>query len=128
MTLNTGIQATSSAALYTMAISFALFFFYRQSFPSANFRGTGCVLTFLLSLLTLHVFRAVLRLQREAHLGYRSDSPFSVSRGYANSFGKISGIHFPHSRQSCLRYPHGTVPMPRSTPGRFSGSPVGRSS
>ena len=64
MTLNTGIQATSSAVLYTMAISFALFFFYRQVFFSRIFAVTGCVLTFLLSLLTLHVFRAVLRSKR----------------------------------------------------------------
>ena len=64
MGFNTGVWAMARAVFYTMSIAFALFFFYRQTLLSRVFAVTGCVLTFLLSLLTLHVFRAVLRSRR----------------------------------------------------------------
>lgn len=64
MGFNTGAWAMARAVFYTMTIAFALFFFYRQTLLSRVFAVTGCALTFLLSLLTLHVFRAVLRSKR----------------------------------------------------------------
>lgn len=69
MAFNTGIKAMGKSVFYTMTIAFALFFFYRQTLFSRVFAVTGCFLTFLLSLLTLHIFRAVLRSKR---------GPFSV--------------------------------------------------
>jgi Undecaprenyl-phosphate glucose phosphotransferase len=64
MGFNTGVWAMARAVFYTMTIAFALFFFYRQTTFSRVFAVTGCALTFVLSLLTLHVFRAVLRSRR----------------------------------------------------------------
>jgi len=64
MSFNTGVWAMARAVFYTMTIAFALFFFYRQTLLSRVFAVMGCVLTFLLSLLTLHIFRAVLRSRR----------------------------------------------------------------
>ena len=61
VTFHTGIQAMGKAVFYTMTVAFALFFFYRHALFSRIFVVTGCVLTFLLSLLVLHIFRAVLR-------------------------------------------------------------------
>lgn len=69
MGFHTGAWAMARAVLYTMTTAFALFFFYRQTTFSRVFAMTGCVLTFLLSLLTLNVFRAVLRSKK---------SPFRV--------------------------------------------------
>lgn len=64
MGFNTGVWAMARAVFYTMTISFALVFFYRQTSFSRVFAVTGCALTFLLSLLILHVFRGVLRSRR----------------------------------------------------------------
>lgn len=64
MGFNTGVWAMARAVFFTMTIAFALFFFYRQTLLSRVFAVTGCVMTFLLALLTLHVFRAVLRSRR----------------------------------------------------------------
>lgn len=61
MTFHTGIRAMGKAVFYTMMIAFALSFFYRHALFSRIFVLTGCLLTFLLSLLVLHIFRAVLR-------------------------------------------------------------------
>ena len=56
VTFHTGIQAMGKAVFYTMTVAFALFFFYRHALFSRIFVVTGCVLTFLLSLLVLHIF------------------------------------------------------------------------
>jgi len=64
MAFNTGAWAMARAVFYTMTIAFALFFFYRHTTFSRVFAVTGCALTFVLSLLTLHVFRAALRSRR----------------------------------------------------------------
>ena len=64
LTFHTGIRAMGKAVSYTMIFAFALFFFYRHTLFSRIFVVTGCGLTFLLSLLALHIFRAVLRSKR----------------------------------------------------------------
>jgi len=64
MGFHTGVWAVARAVFYTMTIAFALFFFYRQTAFSRVFAVTGGALTFALSLLTLHAFRAVLRSRR----------------------------------------------------------------
>lgn len=64
LTFNTGIRAMGKAVSYTMTIAFGLFFFYRHTLFSRIFVVTGCGLTFLLSLLALHIFRSVLRSKR----------------------------------------------------------------
>jgi len=64
MTFRTGIRAIGKAVSYTMIFALLIAYFYRHALFSGIFAFTGCALTFLLSLLTLHVFRAVLRSRR----------------------------------------------------------------
>lgn len=64
MSFRTGVIAMGKAVSYLMAAVLAVFFFYRNAEFSRIFAVAGCVLTFLISLLTLHVFRAVLRSRR----------------------------------------------------------------
>ncbi len=64
LSFSTGVLAMGKAVIYLMVAVLTVFFFFRKVEFSRIFAVTGCVLTFLFSLLTLHVVRAVLRSQR----------------------------------------------------------------
>ena len=61
VTFDSGVRAVGKSVLYMMTVVLVVFFFYRQAEVSRIFVITGCLFTFLLSLLTVHSFRAILR-------------------------------------------------------------------
>jgi Undecaprenyl-phosphate glucose phosphotransferase len=64
ISFDTGVGALAKAVFWMITIVLSLFFFYRPTQFSRIFAVTGCVLTFLLSLGALHIFRAVLLSKR----------------------------------------------------------------
>jgi Undecaprenyl-phosphate glucose phosphotransferase len=87
ISFETGIRALGRAVFWMITIVLSLFFFYRPTQFSRIFAVTGCVLTFLISLGALHIFRAIL-LSKRGPFRWRTRVAILGVEGYETRLAK----------------------------------------